>query len=79
MIPLYESNGNLPPGIYKASWQELVDRFGFNEHRKYLLGSGELFPNIKEATSALHFLDFFQQDKENKSKGIIEIDLDTLL
>lgn len=29
--------GNLPPGIHEASWEELVARFGYNEHRLRLL------------------------------------------
>jgi hypothetical protein len=143
MIPIYQPNGNLPPGIYKASWQEFIDRFGFNDHRKqlveglyqalanlkaagcataYINGSfvtsksipkdfdacwdrggvnlhevdpilldfsnnraaqkakygGELFPNIKEATSELYFLNFFQLDKDDTRKGIIQIDLGAL-
>lgn len=37
MIPVLESNGNLPPGIHWATWQELSDRFGTTPHRLRLL------------------------------------------
>lgn len=30
--------GFLPPGIHNATWQEVVARFGFNSHRRKLLG-----------------------------------------
>lgn len=30
-------NGNLPPGIHWATWQEFVERFGSTPHRKQLL------------------------------------------
>lgn len=38
MIPEFAENGNLPPGIYLTTWQELVGRFGYNAHRRRLLG-----------------------------------------
>lgn len=37
MIPGFEPDGNLPPGIHWASWQETVERFGWTEHRLRLL------------------------------------------
>lgn len=37
MVPDFTKNGNLPPGIYKATWQEVVERFGWNAHRSRLL------------------------------------------
>jgi hypothetical protein len=37
MIPLLGSDGNLPPGVHHATWDELVERFGGTEHRARLL------------------------------------------
>ncbi len=37
MIPPFEQNGNLPPGIHEATWEEVVARFGTNDHRRNLL------------------------------------------
>jgi hypothetical protein len=45
------------------------------QKQKYL---GELFPNIKEGSTQLFFLDFFQRDKADNAKGIIRVDLRTL-
>ena len=38
MIPPFDENGNLPPGIHQATWAEIVGRFGGTEHRRQLLG-----------------------------------------
>jgi hypothetical protein len=37
MIPRFNSKGNLPPGIYSATWQEFAERFGINPYRRRLL------------------------------------------
>ena len=37
MIPEFQDDGNLPPGIHKASWAEVEQRFGTDAHRKRLL------------------------------------------
>lgn len=37
MIPPFEADGNLPPGVYSVQWSELEARFGTNAHRKRLL------------------------------------------
>ena len=37
MIPDFDENGNLPPGVHFASWKELMRRFGTNERRRSLL------------------------------------------
>jgi hypothetical protein len=42
MIPDFDENNNLPPGIYEATWQEFCDRYGYNKHRKELLEGLEL-------------------------------------
>ena len=37
MVPPFNADGNLPPGIYWATWQEIVDRFGNTTWRRQLL------------------------------------------
>ena len=37
MIPVFDANGNLPPGIHLATWDDLVARFGNTPHRQMLL------------------------------------------
>lgn len=37
MIPDFEANGNLPAGIYEATWDEFSERFAHSEHRIRLL------------------------------------------
>lgn len=37
MIPQFNAEGNLPPGIHWATWQEIVDRFGTTTWRRQLL------------------------------------------
>jgi hypothetical protein len=37
MIPEFDSDGNLPPGIHSASWREFISRFGTTRHRQKLL------------------------------------------
>ena len=37
MIPPFQPDGNLPPGIHTATWEEVVARFGGNPQRNRLL------------------------------------------
>ena len=37
MIPPFKADGNLPPGIHEATWEEIVERFGGTERREQLL------------------------------------------
>ena len=37
MLPEFDAFGNLPPGVHRATWDELVERFGGNAHRQALL------------------------------------------
>jgi hypothetical protein len=37
MVPPFQPSGNLPPGIFTATWTELNSRFGFNRKRRRLL------------------------------------------
>lgn len=36
-LPSFDSQGNLPPGIYKVSWSDFQTRFGVNSHRQKIL------------------------------------------
>ncbi len=141
MIPAFDENNNLPPGIYEATWQEICDRYGYTVYRRklleglkeglqnlksvgcqivYLDGSfitakerpgdfdvcykdddvffdslwfnfptlykfggdaqkakyrGEFFPATSYAKAKITILDFFQKDRDNNQKGIIQINL----
>lgn len=37
MIPPFDSDGNLPPGVHWATWDEIVGRFGTTAPRRRLL------------------------------------------
>ncbi|NES22478.1 MAG: hypothetical protein F6K41_27060 [Symploca sp. SIO3E6] len=37
MIPEFDENGNLPPGVHFCEWEEFVERFGTNALRLRLL------------------------------------------
>lgn len=37
MIPPFNLNGKLPPGIHFCSWEEFVARFGSTQHRLNLI------------------------------------------
>ncbi len=37
MIPEFDSNGNLPPGVHFCTWEEFVERFGTTELRLRLM------------------------------------------
>ncbi len=37
MIPAFDKDGNLPPGVHPASWDEFARRFGATPHRRRLL------------------------------------------
>ena len=47
MIPEFESNGQLPPGVHEASWEELETKCACNSQRK------RLFAGLKRAARAL--------------------------
>ena len=50
MIPVFDSNGNLPPGIHVVTWDELVARFGTTAHREILLnGLRAALRSLKDA------------------------------
>jgi len=41
MIPAFDTDGNLPPGVHLAAWDEFATRFGITPHRQRLLGGLE--------------------------------------
>ncbi len=58
MIAPFDVNGNLPPGVYWATWQEILTRFGTNEHRKVLLvGLGIAMKLLRMAGCRTIYLD----------------------
>src|SRR6185369_11503711 len=38
VIPGFATSGLLPPGVHRADWAEVVQRFGYNPQRQWLLG-----------------------------------------
>ena len=50
MLPSFDKNGNLPPGIHWATWDELVAYFGSSARRQRLLdGLYEALRLLREA------------------------------
>ena len=51
MIPEFDQyTGYLPPGVHKAQWAEVVQRFGTNEHRcRLLVGLENALVNLAQA------------------------------
>ena len=51
MLPVFDpDSGRLPPGEHVASWDEVVERFGWNEIRRRLLdGLAEVLELLAEA------------------------------
>jgi hypothetical protein len=37
VLPPFDAEGRLPDDEYEASWEEVVERFGWNSHRRRLL------------------------------------------
>jgi hypothetical protein len=37
MIPSFDNQGNLPPGVHWTTWSEFIQRFGITPHRKRLI------------------------------------------
>lgn len=58
MIPKYDRNGNLPPGLHWATWSEIVRRYGYNDQRrKQLNGMKAALDNLKSAGCKRAYLD----------------------
>jgi hypothetical protein len=74
MIPELDERGSLPPGIYRATWTEIVTRYATSTHRR---DRGELFPaDWPTQPDGTTFRDLFQRDHiTGRPKGIVAIDL----
>lgn len=58
MIPQFDSNGNLPPGIHQATIEEVEGKFAYNRHRQKLFnGLVKAIESLKLAGCKKVFLD----------------------
>lgn len=58
MIPAFDSEGNLPPGVHWANWNDLTMRFGSNHWRQQLLaGLSRALANLKQAGCQTVYID----------------------
>ena len=67
MIPAFNSDGNLPPGVHWATWQEFAARFGTTPHRQQLLkGLKSALDSLSKAGCQTVYIDgSFVTKKEN--------------
>ncbi len=66
MIPEFDSNGNLPPGIHYATFDEFVAKFAYNPKRAWLIdGLKLLITTLRKANCSLIYVDgSFVTEKE---------------
>lgn len=58
MIPEFEETGNLPEGVHFASLEEVVERFGYNPKRAWLLDGLKLLVSVLDkANCPLIYID----------------------
>jgi hypothetical protein len=58
VIPAFDAGGNLPPGIYSASWDEIVTRYATNTRRRELTdGLLDALRSLKRAGCRTAYLD----------------------
>jgi hypothetical protein len=58
VIPPFQSNGNLPPGLHTATWEEVADRFGSTlERQRLLLGLRAALDALRAAGCRRVYLD----------------------
>ena len=58
MIPPFDDNGNLPPGIHEGTWTQIAERFGTSEHRRGLLnGLRAALDSLKAAGCKRAYID----------------------
>ena len=58
MIPRWSTNGDLPPGMHFATWEELEDRLTFNPRRhRMLAGFRRACEELRKAGCRLVYLD----------------------
>jgi len=67
MIPAFNPDKNLPPGVHCAKWQEFVERFGTTPHRQRLLrGLKSAIDSLSKAGCLVVYIDgSFVTEKEN--------------
>lgn len=67
VLPAFTSKGLLPPGLHRATWDELCSRFGGTRRREYLLeGLLRAATNLRDAGVVNLWLDgSFVTDKRN--------------
>ena len=85
MIPEWSPNGDLPPGVHVATWEEIEERLAFNIRRRRLLaGFREACGLLRRAGCKLVYLDSsFVSTKEHPGDfdacwGIQNVDDDVL-
>lgn len=66
LIPAFQPNGNLPPGVYWEAWGEIESRFGHTFHRRGLLrGLSEAIDLLAKAGCPALYVDgSFVTEKE---------------
>jgi hypothetical protein len=58
MLPAFDSEGNLPPGIHSCTWEEFVARFGVTPHRLNLIAGLNLaMMQLQEAGCSTIYID----------------------
>jgi hypothetical protein len=58
MIPEFDSEGNLPPGIHATTWALFVGRFGITDHRRRLIsGLKRALDSLKGAGCLRAYID----------------------
>jgi hypothetical protein len=58
MIPEFDERGNLPPGVHRATWTEIVNRYATSTHRRDLLdGLLDALRSLKSAGCGTAYLD----------------------
>ncbi len=58
MIPAFDDNGCLPPGIHEATWAEVETRFGWTARRLWLLlGLKRALNSLKVAGCLIVYVD----------------------
>ena len=66
MIPPFQPNGYLPPGVHETTWQQITEHFGTNPHRRTLLiGLKQALESLRQSGCRKIYLDgSFATDKE---------------
>lgn len=58
MLPQFNVDGKLPPGIHNCTWEEFVARFGTTQHRLNLIaGLKHAMEHLREAGCATVYID----------------------